>query len=186
MHEQTKINEAKYFLAQMTALVDDRAAFNFNLSAFLAAARSALQYAHNEAKSQSGGQAWYDGQVDGKPVVKFFKDKRNVSIHVNPVSPSARIGVSITEAIIHVGDSSSVTIDRADGTIEEEKSSSSLPPPPPSPPPPTETGSSSVSYEYFFSDWPGSEDVLQLCQTYITEVEAIVSDGVANGFLTPS
>src|SRR4029077_18270659 len=99
MHEQTKINEAKYFLAQMTALVDDRAAFNFNLSAFLAAARSALQYAYEEAKSQSGGQAWYDGQVGGKPIVKFFKDKRNVSIYVNPVSPSAKIGVSVTEIL---------------------------------------------------------------------------------------
>ena len=84
MHEQTKINEAKYFLTQMTALVDDRAAFNFNLSAFLAAARSALQYAYEAAKSKPCGQAWYDSQVGGKPVVKFFKDKRNVSIHVNP------------------------------------------------------------------------------------------------------
>ena len=180
MHEQTKINEAKYFLTQMTALVNDRAVFNFNLSAFLAAARSALQYAHKEAQPQSGGQAWYDGQVTGKPVVKFFKDKRDVSIHVNPVSPSAKIGVAITETI-RVADSFSVTIHREDGTIEEERSLSSSPPPPP----PTET-ESSVTYEYFFSDWSGSEDILHLCQRYITEVEAIVFDGMADGFLTPS
>jgi len=73
MHEQTKINEAKYFLIQMTALVNDRAALNFNLSAFLAAARSALQYALKEAKSQSCGQAWYDGQVAEKLLVKFLR-----------------------------------------------------------------------------------------------------------------
>jgi hypothetical protein len=178
MHEQTKINEAKYFLAKMTALVNDRDAFNFNLSAFLAAARSVLQYANKEAQRKSEGQKWYDGQVAGKPVVRFFKDKRDVSIHVNSVSPSAKIGVSVAETIC-VTDSISVTIYRKDGTIEEERSLSSSPPS--SPPEEIET---SVTCEYFFHDWSGSEDVLQLCQMYITEGEAIISDGVANGFLT--
>lgn len=180
MLEQAKINEAKYFLTQMTALVNDRSAFNFNLSAFLAAARSALLYAHKEAQPQSGGQAWYDGQVAGNPIVKFFKDKRNVSIHEIPVSPAAKIGVSIADAI-HVADSLSFTFHRKDGTIEEESSLSSSLPLPPS----TET-ESSVTYEYFFSDWPGGEDVLNLCGKYIIELEAIILNGVANGLLTSS
>ncbi len=178
MHEQNKINEAKYFLNQMTALVIVRDAFNFNLSAFLAAARSALQYALKEAKSKSGGQAWYDGQVAGKTIVKFLKDKRDISIHEVPVSPSANIGVEIRDTI-RVSDSVSVTIYRKDGTIEEEKSLSS--PPPRSKTPETKT---EVTYEYFFSDWTGSEDVVKLSQMYINELEAIIIDGVANGFLT--
>lgn len=78
-----------------------------------------------------------------------------------------------------MADSVSVTVLRKDGTIEEEKSLSTSAPQLP----PTET-EPSVTYEYFFSDWPGSEDALDLCQKYITEIEAIVFDGVANGFLT--
>ena len=179
MHEQAKINEAKYFLAQMTAVVTERTAFNYNLSAFLAAARSALQYALKEAKPKRGGQAWYDAQIAAKPAVKFFKDTRDISIHANPISPSAKIGVSVTDTI-HCSDSLSVTIRRKDGTIEEERSLGSSPPPPP----PKES-EPSVTYEYCFPDWSGSEDVIALSQSYITDVEAIVSDGVANGLLTP-
>jgi len=178
MHEQSKIREAKYFLNQMAAVVNDRDAFNFNLSAFLAAARSSLQYTLKEAKSKPGGQAWYDLQVGGKTTVRFLKDKRDISIHEVPVSPSAKIGVEITDTL-HVSDSLSVTIYRKDGTIEEDRSLSS--PPPRSKAPETKT---EMSYEYFFSDWTGSENVVELTRMYINEIEAIIRDGVANGFLT--
>ena len=177
MHEQEKINEAKYFLTQMIAYTNARIAFNYNLSAFLSAARSVLQYALKEAKPQDGGQAWYEAQVANKSAVKFFKDKRNISIHANPISPSAKIGISITDTI-HLSDSVTVTVHRKDGTIEKEHSIGSSPPPPP----PEDT--ESVTYEYFFQDWSGSEDVIILCQSYIADLEAIVLDGVASGFLT--
>ena len=179
MHEQTKINEAKYFLAQMMANADDRLSFNYSLSAFLAAARSALQYALKEAKAKPSGQAWYDTLVAGKTVVKFLKDKRNINIHANPISPSANIGVSVTDTV-HISASVSVTILRKDGSIEEEKLIE------PSPPPPRlEETESSVTYEYFFPDWSGDEDVITLCQSYINDVQVIISNGVASGFLTP-
>lgn len=181
MHEQTKINEAIYFLGQMTLLVNDRAAFNFNLSALLAAARSALQYANKEARSRPGGQAWYKKQVAEKHIVKYFKDKRDISIHEAPVSPAARIGVSITETL-HLGESVCVTIRRRDGTIEEERPLSSSPTM--SMPAETESIGTINTHEYFFSDWSGSENVLHLCQKYITEIEATVLDGMVNGFLT--
>ena len=176
MHEQTKINEARYFLNQLSSLTEDRAALNFNLSAFLAAARSVLQYALKESAQRPGGQAWYDGQVGGKPIVNFFKDKRDISIHKEPVSPSAEIGISVNETIA-VSDSVFVTVRHKDGTIEEDSSplSSTMP---------ILSVEESVSYEYFFSDWPGGEDVVKLCQMYIDEVVAIASDGVANDFLT--
>ena len=67
MHEQAKINEAEYFLAQMTALVDHGAASKYELNAFLAAARSSLQYALKEAKPKTSGQAWYNAQVPANP-----------------------------------------------------------------------------------------------------------------------
>ena len=49
MNEQEKINEAHYFLEQLSALGNERDKFRYNLSAFLSAARSPLQYACNEA-----------------------------------------------------------------------------------------------------------------------------------------
>jgi len=179
MHEQIKINEARYFLNQLSSLAEDRTAFNFTLSAFLAAARSVLQYAFKEATQKPGGQAWYDGQLAGKPIVNFFKDKRDISIHKEPLSPSAKIGVSITETIA-VSDTFSVTVRRNDGTIEEDNSPRTSPTPIPS------TTESVTTYEYLFSDWSGGEDVITLCQMYLADVEAIVHDGIANSFLTDS
>lgn len=177
MHEQTKIKEARYFLIQLESLAEDRAAFKFNLSAFLAAARSALQYALKESAKKPGGQAWYDGQVAGKPIVKFFKDKRDISIHKEPVSPSAKIEVSIADSIA-ISDSVLVTVRRKDGTIEGDNSLRASPTPIPS------TTESVTAFEYFFSDWSEGEDVITLCQMYLADVKAIINDGIANGFLT--
>lgn len=55
-NERSKLAEARYFYSRMRKEVDDREAFTCNLSAFLAAARSVLQYALKEAKTKTGGQ----------------------------------------------------------------------------------------------------------------------------------
>jgi len=179
MHEQAKIKEAGYFLDQLPKLVNEREKFNYTLSAFLSAARSALQYAYKEAASKRGGQAWYEGQVATKGIVKFFKDKRDISVHVDPVNPAAKIGVFLTDKVV-LSDSCSVTIQRKDGTTESPESTS---PPSVTPEEPNKI-ESAAEFEYFFQDWPGHEDVLTLCVTYLAEVESIVSGGVAKGFLT--
>lgn len=161
----------------MGITLNQRKAFNYNLSAFLAAARSALQYANKEATSKPGGQAWYDTQVAGKPIVRFLKDKRDVSIHAEPIVPSASVDVSVTD-IVHLSDSVTCMIEYDDGRREDRTIASS---------PefaPSET-TSAVKYTYFFHDWPGHEDLLTLCSTYLTDIERIVADGVASGFLTP-
>ena len=41
-----------------------------------------------------------------------------------------------------------------------------------------------MTFEYSFKDWNGPEDAISLCQQYLAEVEAIVSDGVAKGHLS--
>jgi len=178
MHEQVKIEEALYFLRRLHELVNERDQFNYNLSAFLSAARSPLQYAHKEVSAKVGGIAWYNSQVAASPVVKFFKDKRDISIHASPVKPSATIAVSVTDRLF-ISDSFSVTIYRKDGTIETTSSE-----PTPQPQAPVEVASS-VEYKYFFQDWSGTEDVLALCEIYVNAVQSIVSDGRANGFLSP-
>jgi hypothetical protein len=184
MHEQTKLAEADYFLGSMKAVITDPAAFRFNLSAFLNAARSVLQYSLLEADTTpnssppSPGKTWYDGQVAGKPAIKFFKDKRNINIHQEPVSPPAHVSVQLYD-VVQTTESVSIQIIRADGRVEVPRTYTSPPPPRIEPPPSTTT------YSYRFPDWTGPEDVVTLCTTYLADLRAIVADGVAKGFLTP-
>lgn len=181
MNEQPKIDEARYFLNTLPLLIDQRDKFRYHLSAFLSAARSPLQYAHKEAKEKTstGGLVWYEGQVKAKPVVKFFKDKRDVSIHQEPVSPVGIFKLSIGESLA-VSESLSVIITRADGTTETPESVET--------PAPAASQESEVSatFGYCFDDWPEkSDDVVTLCTRCLNEVEAIVADGIAKSFLTP-
>ncbi|MDQ7839356.1 MAG: hypothetical protein RDU59_12785 [Thermodesulfobacteriota bacterium] len=108
MHEQEKLKEARYFARRMEASIDDPEAFQYELSAFLSAARSVLQYALDEAKQKPNGQRWYEAQVSGNAVLKFFKDKRDLNIHAEPVRPSRHIAVAITE---HITISESIRIE---------------------------------------------------------------------------
>jgi hypothetical protein len=178
MHEQAKIEEARHFLRQLSIVVNERGIFNYTLSGFLSAARSALQYTHKEAKPKTDGQAWYDGQISAHPLVKFFKCKRNVNIHEKPISPPAKITVGAKNNV-SLSESVSVTIFRADGTTETRHSAS------PSRSSPQDEPEASVTYDYFFEDWSGNEDVITLCQRYLREVEIIVADGVTKKLLTP-
>src|SRR4030067_3783407 len=92
MHERYKICEAKFFLERMEESVHDRVAFRYYLSAFLSSARSVLQYAREESKN-TGGLDWYDTTVARSDVLGFFKDKRDVNIHGEPVNPSRNISI---------------------------------------------------------------------------------------------
>jgi hypothetical protein len=99
MNENLKIQEAEYFLSQMCEN-NERPFFNYNLSAFLTAARSVLQYAFEESKTKPNGKSWYDPAIQNRPVVKFFKDKRDINIHASePVNPSADINIGINDTI---------------------------------------------------------------------------------------
>jgi hypothetical protein len=63
MHEARKLKETWFFLGEMNTRGHDSSAFIHLLSGFLSAARSVAQYAHAEAATKSGGQAWYDAEV---------------------------------------------------------------------------------------------------------------------------
>ena len=86
MHEDLKIAEAQHFLQErIRSAPRDQAVTRYSVSAFLTAARSALQYALEEAQCKPGGQAWYYSSVKVDPVVKFLKDSRDINIHERPV-----------------------------------------------------------------------------------------------------
>lgn len=173
MNEDHKIKEARYFLAKLAQPELEHCTFAYELSAFLTAARSALQYALDEVKSKPGGQTWYDGQIQAFPVIGFLRDKRDVSVHATPVIPNPTIHVKLEEHAV-LGDSFSVTVKNPDGTEVRDQPHAR----------PTEQmplrntlASSNSSVTYHFSDWTGTEDVVTLCSCYIQQICDIVSDG---------
>ena len=177
MYEQEKLDEARHFLSRMVASTDQPKTFGYELSAFLSAARSVLQYALEEAKGKSGGQAWYDAQVSGNAVVKFFRDKRDVSIHYQPIVPATAVNIGLTD-VIHVSDSASIGVISQEGNVVGDATTAPESAPRQEPP-------SSVSfYSYTFTDWTVSEDVPTFCWIYLSAVEAVVNDGVAKGYLS--
>jgi len=177
MHESKKLRETKYFYSKMIEEQGHRENFTHNLSAFLSSARSVLQYALNEAKTKPGGQQWYDNRISASPVLKFFKDKRDVNIHTEPIQPQAHYKLELTETI-HLSESVSITITDKDGNIKKQYSSSEPEPMPKEPETPAV-----MEIKYKFNDWVGSEDVFALCQMYVQELENIVKDGVNKGFI---
>ena len=73
MHERSKIEEARYFLRQLEATgryAQGLRPFTFQLSAFLSAARSILQYALKEARTKRGGEDWYVAAVQDELLTK--------------------------------------------------------------------------------------------------------------------
>jgi hypothetical protein len=155
-----------------------REEFTYNLSAFLAAARSVLVYALKEAETKPGGSKWYDDQINASPVLSFFRDKRNVNIHSEPVKPVQNINVT-TNLTIHVSVSASVIHCDKNGNILHQSNSATTGPRPRATDPPSE-----VTITYKFVDWKGSEDIETLCQIYLTGLEKVVNDGVVKKLIT--
>lgn len=179
MSKRSKIKEAKYFLAKMKTEQDNRENFEFNLSAFLSAARSVLQFAHKEVKKAGTREMkWYVNSVSGSRIIRFLKDKRDNNIHVEPVKPRADFSVEITE---HVGVSDSLEDEVRDKDGKVIARGSSEKPNQKSKKPKT---SVKEEVKYKFRDWDGSEDVIALYERYIKELEKVVKDGVSKGFIT--
>jgi hypothetical protein len=174
MNENQKLAEAQYFLSHLGACALNPDAFTFELSAFLSAARSVLQYACKEAKPKQGGQAWYDAHINATPVLTYFRGKRNVNIHQEPVGLHRHILVQENVSVsLHA--SVSLTGRDPDGNVIGERMVSS---PAPQPIPP--------SVSYHFSDWPqpNENEVETLCSRYLVALETVVNDGQAQGFLS--
>ena len=177
MHEQAKLNEAAYFYSRMLSETDNRENLLFDLSAFLSAAHSVLQYSLKEATTKPGGQRWYDGQITASRVLSFFKDKRDVNVHVQPIQVNQHTSIELTD-VIRV--SETVHIQKFDetGKLIGESFWNHL---------------NSYHHEKFhqksvinslFRTWHGNEDVLQLCDSYLKELHRVVTDGQNKAFLT--
>lgn len=180
MHEERKLKEAWFFLGEMHARERDPSAFIHLLSGFLSAARSVAQYAHKEATAKAGGQVWYDAEVNVRPLIGYFKTERDVNIHTKPVDPKAvwKITGSFPMFISGGADYGIKFFDEKGQPVEVEIKAA----PPPPPPPPKAQPQPEVRYE--FADRP-NESILTLCENYLKELDALVKEGHAKGFVTP-
>lgn len=171
MHEKSKLSEAHYFYSRMGQEIDSHEEFIFNLSAFLSAARSVLQYVFEEAKNKSGGQMWYDNQISNSRILAFFKDKRDINIHQNPILPDRQTNIEVT---LHLSTSVSFTVIDENGSIvsqSPEETKQTVP-----------ENTSKIYYSYTFGDWRGSEDILALSKKYLVALENIVNEGITKKF----
>jgi len=180
MHEREKLGEAQYFYSRMIVEEKNRDDFRWNLSAFLSSARSVLLYALEEARPKRGGQQWYDNCISTRPVSKFFKDKRNISIHIEPVKPRVDYDLTLKDNVYLSGSLSIVVRDK-DGNIKHQYSSGE---PKQNPKPKQPRTPATLKIKYKFDDWSGSEDIPTLCQMYIQELEDIIRDGIHQRFIT--
>ncbi len=158
MNEIRKLEEAKYFYTKMIDEQENKGAFIYNLSAFLSAARSVLQYALKEASTKPGGQKWYDNLMISSPVLKFFKDERDLNIHTEPILPKAHYTLHAEGGVYMIGSVSAVVFDK-DGNrkqqvgIEGNPNSNQEKPKQKSKRIPNEV-------KYMFDSWIGNPDVL--------------------------
>jgi hypothetical protein len=180
MNEQKKLDEARYFYSQMLAEYENKQKFTYNLSAFLSSARSVLQYGLEEAKAVTGGQQWYDTYVASNSILAFFKSKRDINIHVEPVRPIKHVDIVMIETI---GLSDSVHVSRFDASGKElaepaaEESAHHATERKPVPPP-------SATVKYRFNDWTGPEDIIELSRMYIDALQSFIDTGIKSSFLT--
>lgn len=177
MNERKKLAEAKYFYSRMVEEQSNSEIFLYNLSAFLSSARSVLQYAFSEVKGNKEGKKWYDSCLSASPILRFFKNKRDINIHTEPISPIKKVAVNSIETM---GISDSVLVIHRDknGNIIKKHSSEShqkLE---------STKGQVTRQVEYKFSDWKGNESVLTLCQKYLQELERLIENGVGKRFIT--
>jgi hypothetical protein len=178
VHEADKLDEARYFLDRLveSGATRDRLLVKYQLSAFLSASRSVLQYSYEEAK-QKGKIQWYENAVTADPSITFLRDERNANVHERPVAPVEISSVDMDAKLSFAGALDAVVRDGA-GRVGKARSLYSN-----TPTPLIETPTA-VNTDLFFLNWSGNETVAALCRRYLEALEALVRDGQIRGILT--
>lgn len=183
MNEKEKLKEAKYFYSQMSRNKRNKEKFLHNLSAFLTAARSILQYSLEEAKNKNNGQSWYDNYISNDRVLKFFKEKRDKNTRVSPIKSKREVSLAVCEKL-RITESVSGKLIKGNGNIvylrNLKSSKNSI----------FEDNikkqkfSPKIRYKYLFNDWSGNEDVLTLCKIYLKKLNYFIKDGIKKSFIS--
>lgn len=167
-----KLVEAEYFVERMAETQSDRDAFKYNLSAFLAAARSVTAIMQKEFDKMYSFKDWYEemqAKLQSNDTMRLLKNKRDVTIHQRPVRPRAHVNVSTAERET-LTDSMSVVITRPDGTIERQESG-----PTPDPMPARPDTETEPEWRWYFDELP-DKDVVTACEEHIAKLDIIVRE----------
>jgi hypothetical protein len=168
---RNKLSEAEYFLDRMVETQADRDAFEYNLSAFLAAFRSVDYVMTAEFDDRPGFANWHRTQVTKVKADKGMKllvDKRHLTIHKEPVKPRAEIEVKVSETI-RVNATASVVVRHKDGTTEVHRSA------PKAAKEPAAKSKTEIEWRWYFNELP-DVDVVTLCQESVSKLDAIVAE----------
>ncbi len=171
-----KLHEARYFRRGMDENANDPTSFDHELSAFLTAARSVLQYLAVECNG-TGQQAWYERKM-ANDILRFFRCRRNENIHRRPIESQRNITLEIEEAIT-VGEG--LLIGRTDehGNVVQHEGIGN--PATELEPVPTNV---ERTFEYRFTNWSDEKDVQTLCDKYLEALQSTLEEweqGQVNG-----
>lgn len=179
MSKRYKINEAKYFYDRMDETKGNPNYFRYNLSAFLSAARSVIQYAWEEVKggpnstAKPGAQTWFQSEVVSRPYFDDLGGIRNKNVHHYPIDPNKDVTIQIgetlnvSESILVYLNGKLVSGDPGGSRTNARKKGAST----------------TASHTYHFKELP-DKDVFDVCKEYLDELDDFVKVGEAKGFIT--
>jgi hypothetical protein len=163
-------------------------------SNFVTLGRSIFQYALEEIGSNEESRRLYDSFIEGRPLLKFFKDIRDQEIHIGPGGHQTTIEL---QSRIRLGNE-----DSTDKLSKNKKEESKTP---------------LIKYEIYQLVEPtedaylrfmkkgeldladaikngiplyeklafgGETDLFRLCEKYIKEIESFIQYGIEKGFIT--
>ena len=171
---QFKVQEARYFLNQLSNLVAKHDEFRFNLSAFLSAARSNIQILRDKYLSKPRFQAWYDNTMSDD-LLRFFRDTRDVSVHEGLVSLNKEIEEGVVERIDYIEESGGTYTVRASATGEASEYFRPI-----VAIPMDSKLHIRTNFYWKFDDFPDDidhkNDVIDLCNKYLERIEKLITD----------
>jgi len=175
-----KLNGARHFLKQMKNKQSDRDAFRYNLSAFLSATRSVTWVMKKEFDKAPGFEKWYETvqeDMNKDSAMKFFKEKRNITLKEGSAKPQARVDVTIYVPTVHITISTfppTVTTSTADETTgKRAKSELTTSSETPTSVATTADGKTVTKWRWYFKDLP-DKDVVTACEEHIKKLEDLV------------
>ncbi|MET4037670.1 MULTISPECIES: hypothetical protein [unclassified Bradyrhizobium] len=182
---QTALLKARYFLSQAQKAesdvnaLSDRLPFAANLEAAIVYARTSIEHLKADYSSRFNGQGyrrWHDQKwKKSDQLFHYFYERRNYILHQHPELTHAQVNVEVSEQITMTM-SVSVTVIRADGSIEKDEGAAAESKPEKLP----ASGSSMVSHQFFFAEvgWGEKpallyvEEFIEHCKQFISAAES--------------
>lgn len=171
----TKIAEAEYHFRQMCECIEGpRDVYLYKLRAFISSSRSVLQYGIRDSK-KAGKNSEYIALLNQFPVVKFFRDIRDLDVHERPIEAQTNESTLVFELV------------QATSNVEPlDDNDSRWMDPEFEPEQPEVVFISTLETthtEYRFHDWKGAENATALCDIYLSRIKQIIHTAKSSGFI---